>query len=165
MAYFAAQRSAVCAMKRPHIGSSSASYKRVFELALPELEAAAQAAHDVRRLAHALHAAGEDDLGFAELDVLRAGDRRLDAGAAQPVHRQRRHTDRQPGLERDMARAVDGIGARLQHVAEDHVIDPARLDARPLERAVGGNGAELERRDVAQRPRVLHHGRPRARRE
>ena len=45
--------------------------QRVLELPLPEAQAVAQAANDVRRLAHALHAAGEDDVRLAEQDHLR----------------------------------------------------------------------------------------------
>src|SRR6185295_13576050 len=61
--------------------------ERVLELPLAEAEAAAQSADDVRRLAHVLHAAGQDDVRFAEQDELRAADRRLDAGSAQAVDR------------------------------------------------------------------------------
>ena len=74
--------------------------QRVFELPLSEPQPAAQAADDVRRLAHALGPAGQHEVGFAEQDHLRAADRRLDARAAQPVDRQRRHFDRQARLQR-----------------------------------------------------------------
>ena len=90
------------------------------------MQAAAQAANDVRRLAHALDAAGQHEARLAELNQLRAADRRLDARAAQAIDGQRRHVDRHAGLERDVARAVDRVGARLQDVAEDDVVDPLR---------------------------------------
>ena len=90
----AAQFSAVPAIVQPQCVSSSADHSVVFELALAEPQPVAQAADDVRRLAHALHAAGEDDVRLAELNHLRAADRRLDARPAQPIDRQRRHFDR-----------------------------------------------------------------------
>ena len=93
------------------------------------MQAGAQAANHVRRLAHVLDAAGEHDVRFAELDQLRAADGGLDAGPAQAVDRQRRHFLRHAGLERDVPRAVDRVAARLQHVAEHGVIDPVRLHA------------------------------------
>ena len=37
-----------------------------------------------------------------------------------------------PALSADMPRAVDRVGAGLQHVAEDDVIDALRLDAGAL---------------------------------
>ena len=107
MPYFAAQFSAVCAMSSPQYGSSSAFPQPVFELALAQPKAAAQPANHVRRLAHALHAAGQHESGLVELNVLRAADDGLNAGAAQPIDRQRRHFDRHAGLQRHVARAVD----------------------------------------------------------
>ena len=38
-----------------------------------------------------------------------------------------------------MPRAVDGVGACLQDIAEDDVIDPLRLDAGLLKRAARGD--------------------------
>ena len=101
--------------------------------------------------------------GLAELDHLRAADRRLDAGAAQPIHGQRRHVDRHAGLERHVARAVDRVGARLQHVAErrrDRSSPAARRSSR--RRRARGDRAELERRHVLQRADVVGHRRARA---
>ena len=48
-------------------------HERVFHRRLPEAEALARAANDVRRLRHAFHAAGKHGFGFAKLDHLRAG--------------------------------------------------------------------------------------------
>ena len=96
----------------------------VFELALAELEARAQAANDVRHLAHVLHAAGEHDAGFVQLDVLRAADHRLDAGAAQRLTVSAGTSIGSAGLEADVTRAVVRVDAALLHVAEHDVIDP-----------------------------------------
>ena len=112
------------------VGVEQRGPERVLELPLSEPQAAAQAANDVRRLAHALGPAGQDDVRFTELDHLAAADGRLNARSAQAVHRQGRHLDRHAGLEPDVTRAVDGVGARLQHVAEDDVIDHARARRR-----------------------------------
>ena len=63
----------------------------VLEPALAELEAAAKTADHVRRLAHALDAAGKHEARLAELNHLRATDGRLDPGSTEPVHRQTGH--------------------------------------------------------------------------
>jgi len=65
--------------------------------------------------------------------ILRRVHDRLDPGAAQPVDEQRGHLDGHARLEADVARRVDRVGARLHHVTEDHVVDPAGLHARPFE--------------------------------
>ena len=118
--------------------------ERVFELSLPQTQAVAQPANDVRRLAHALHAAGEHDVRFAELDELRAVDGGLDAGAAKAIHRERRHLDRQPRPEAHVTRAVDGVRASLHDVAEHYMIDRVGLHTRPLHRRARRDGAQLD---------------------
>ena len=67
-----------------------------------------------------------------------------------------------PGLEPDVPRAVDRVGARLQHVAEDDVIDPLRLDAAfaPAPRAPRSRPARSP--TVLQRAGVVGHRRARA---
>ena len=86
------------------------------------------------RLAHALHATGEDDIGLAEQDQLAAADSGLDAGAAQPVDGQGRNFDRQAGFQSNVPCAVDRVGAGLEHVPEDDVIDRFGLHTGALER-------------------------------
>ena len=100
--------------------------------------------------------------GFAELDHLRAADRRLDAGAAQAVDRQRRHLDRHARLEPDVPRAVDRVGAGLQHVAEDDVVDPLGL-ARRCARAPRARRSRRARAPrILQLAGVVRHRRARA---
>ena len=111
--------------------------ERVFERALSKAQPLAQPADHVRRLAHALGAAGQHDVGFAEQDHLRAADRRLNAGPAEAIDGERRHVDRHAGFEPDVARAVDRVGARLQHVAEHDVVDLIRA-RRPSARTPPG---------------------------
>src|SRR5262249_2014895 len=134
----------------------------VFELALPELEAGPKSADHVRRLAHALDAAGEHEARLAKLDHLRPADRRLDTRSPQPVDGQRGHVDWHAGLERNVTRAVDRVGARLEHVADDGVIDPLGLDAGFLKGAARGDRPQFESRHVLQRPDVVGHRSARA---
>ena len=51
-------------------------------------------------------------------------------GAAQPIDRQRRDFDRHSRLQPDVPRAIDRVSARLQDIAEHHVID-LRRRSRP----------------------------------
>jgi hypothetical protein len=53
--------------------------QRVLELALSEPQPGPQAADDMRSLAHALHPARQDDVGFLQPDHLATAHRRLDA--------------------------------------------------------------------------------------
>jgi hypothetical protein len=135
--------------------------QRVFERALPKPQSAAQSADHVRRLAHALHTACQHDVGFTQLDHLGAADCGLDAGAAQAIDGQRRDLHRHAGLEAHVSRAVDGVRARVQHVAEHDVIDLTGIDTGARHRGARGNRAEVERRDVFERADVLRHGRAR----
>ena len=79
---------------------------------------------------------------LAEQDLLGALDDRLEAGAAEPVDRERRGLDREAGAEADVAREVDGVGGGLEDVAEDDVVDGGGLDAGAVE---GGPGGERRR--------------------
>ena len=136
--------------------------KVVFELSLAKAQTVSKTADDVRRLAHVLRAAGKNDIGFAKLNHLPAANRRLDAGTAEPIHGQGRHLDRDARLQPDVARAEHRIGARLQHVAEDDVIDLRRRDSRARNRRARRQRAKIERRDVFELAGVFGHRRPRA---
>ena len=74
----------------------------------------------------------------------------------------RRHLDRDARLQPDMARAEHRIRARLQHVAEDDVIDLRRRDSRARKRRARCQRAKIERRDVFELAGVFGHRRPRA---
>jgi len=74
------------------------------ELPRPPLEARTRAPNAGRTLAHVVHAAGEDDAGFFRLDVLRAAQHGLDAGAAQAVHGERRYLNRHAGFQGDLVK-------------------------------------------------------------
>jgi hypothetical protein len=98
----------------------------------------------VRRKAHALLAAGDDDVGIARGDLLRAEGDGTQARAAHLVHAEGRRIDRHTGRDRRLPRRVLALGRR-QHLAHDHFIDIGRLDARPIERRVDGNLAKRMR--------------------
>src|SRR5439155_12041052 len=83
----------------------------ILELSLSEFEAGSQSPNYVRRLAHALDATSQHEVGLAELNHLRAADRGLNPRPAQAVHGQRRHVHRYAGLERHVAGAIDCVGA------------------------------------------------------
>ena len=57
-----------------------------------------------------------------------------------------------------MSRTVDGVRARVQHVAEHDVIDLTGIDTGAHQRRARGNRAEVERRDVLEHADVLRHG-------
>ena len=102
------------------------------------------AVEGVGSLAHALHAPGEHRLGLTELDHLRAVHERLDAGAAEAVHGQRRAGLSGAGLEADVTRAVDRIDGSLQGVAHHDVIDALSINAGALDGCLRGVGAEVD---------------------
>ena len=134
-------------------------HERVFQLAFAQADAPAHAANHVRRLRHRFHAAGQHDLRLAELNHLRGGDDRLHARAAQAIDGERRNLDGNAGLQRDVARAVDGVARSLLRVADDDVIDFAGLDAGALHGFRGGDGAQFHGGEVAQLAAVAAHGR------
>src|SRR5205823_14506094 len=72
--------------------------------------------------AHVLGAAGHGHVGVAEQDRLGRGEDGLQAAAAQPVERQRRHLDRQPALDARDARQVVvmcvGVDRSEEHTSE-----------------------------------------------
>ena len=69
-------------------------------LLIAVLPARAYTEEQVGRPAHALHAAGQDQVGVAGADGLGRQHDRLEAGAAHLVHRHRRDGVGQPRLQR-----------------------------------------------------------------
>ena len=100
----------------------------VDELDAAHLGAGAQIARRAAR-AHALHAAGDDDGAFAGADLLRAERDRAQAGAADLV-------DAEGGLGIGHAGGAGGLAGRVlalaggEHLAEDHLVHVAGVDAR-----------------------------------
>ena len=155
--YFAAQFSAVAAIVQPqcvsssadHSVSSSCPWPRRRPLRRPRITCGAW-------LMLSMPPVSTTSASPSRI-ICAAVDRRLDARAAEAIDRQRRHLDRQAGLEPDVPRAIDRVGAGLQDVAEDDVIDVLRLDAGPLHRRARRDRAELDRGEVLQLARVVRH--------
>ena len=103
----------------------------------------------VLRLAHALHAAGGDDGAFAGADLLRGKRHGAQAGAADLVDAERGLGIRQAGGARGLAGGVLAL-ARGQHLAQDHLVHVAGLDAGALERRLQRDRAERMRRTACQ---------------
>ena len=117
---------------------------RVDQLAVPEPVAEASLLQQVRRVRHRLHPAGDDHVVLAGADHrvrdLDGADRR----GADLVDRVGGRLLRQPGADRRLPRG-SLAGARLQHLAHDHVLGLAVLEADPLERRLDHDRAELRR--------------------
>lgn len=102
--------------------------ERVDELEVDAVPSAAEAdaVEGVGRHRHGLGAAGEDDVGVADADLLHGIDEALEARAAEPVDGQRRRRDGQAGLVADVPGEVGGRVVRRMHVAVDGRIDLGR---------------------------------------
>jgi len=100
---------------------------------------------DIRRFA-----AGHDmDAGLAEQHHLRSAHDRLDARAAQTVHRECGHVHGDARLDRGLA-GRDLPGAGLQHLAHDHVLDLVAADSGTVEGGLDREAAEVGK-DVGRR--------------
>ncbi len=107
----------------------------------PQPQSPARATHHVRRLTHALGAPGEDHPRLPKHDLLRRLRHRLEAGAAEPVDRDRGRLDRKTDAEPDVPGEIGGIGRGLEDVAEDHVVHLGRCGLRPGQRLGSGQHA------------------------
>ncbi len=93
------------------------------------------------RLAHALHAAGGDDVALAGTDLLRRERHGAKAGAADLVDAEGGLAIRQAGGAGGLAGGVLAL-AGGQHLAEDDLIHVARLEPGALHGGVQGGRAE-----------------------
>jgi hypothetical protein len=84
---------------------------------------------DVGRAGHALDAAGDHQVGLAELHGAGGMARGLEAGAAEAVHGGAGHLDRQAREQAGHAGDVAIVLARLVHAAVDDVVDRTPVDA------------------------------------
>ncbi len=114
----------------------------------------------VGRVGHRLHAARHHHLGVPERDGLRAGDDRLEPGAAHLVERPGRRRLRQAGEDRRLARGRLSH-ARLEDVAHHHLVHRGGLDAGALQGGADGDGAEARRLDRRERSEERADGRAR----
>ena len=111
-------------------------------LAMAEAIAGARPVEQIGRVGHALHAAGDDDIGAAGEDQVMGEHGRLHARAAHFVDRRRARRSGQPGAEPRLP------GGRLslpggQHAAKHHFVDLIRRQSGPAQRRLDGGGAEL----------------------
>ena len=121
--------------------------------------AEAHARQQVGRVAHALHAAGGDDLRFAEPHRVRRVEDRPEAGGAGLVDRPRRNGVREPGAAPDLPGRVRA-GAGLPGVPEDHLFDRLRRHPGGLQRAGERRGPQLQGGHPGERAAELPDGRP-----
>ena len=77
--------------------------------------------------AHALGAAGDRGAAVTEHDVLRGRDDRLQARAAQAVHREAGRADRDAGIERGDARQIHVARLAMDHAAHHDMADARRI--------------------------------------
>src|SRR5712671_6925158 len=84
-------------------------------------------AHDIRRAAHALHAAGDVKVALVAGHRARGIDHRLQAARAQAIHGHARCGGRQAGEQRGEARDVAVVLAGLVDAAHDDVAYVGRL--------------------------------------
>ena len=121
----------------------------VGELEVAHLLAGAQIGR-VRRLGHALLAAGDHDPAVALPDRLKAERHRAQARAAQLIDAPGWHLDRNAGVDRSLARRVLPL-AGGQDLAHHHLGHLGRLDAAALERGADRDLAEVVRRHARER--------------
>jgi hypothetical protein len=95
---------------------------RVDDLRVAHAQTGACARHHIVGQAHVFLAAGNDHLGVAATNRLRTQMQGFQARAANLVQGQRRHGERQAGLDRRLTRRVLA-SAGGQHLAHDHFIN------------------------------------------
>ena len=123
----------------------------VDELHVAHLDAAAQIG-GVGGERHRFLAARDDDVGVAVGDLLHAERDRAQAAAAELVDAEGGLFLRNAGLHRRLAGWILAL-RRGQNLAENHLVDLARLDFRRFESALDGDGAQVVRRRSSRRRR------------
>ena len=104
----------------------------------------------MRRLAHAFLAAGDDDAGRPELDLLGAERHGTQARTAELVHAPGRRIDGNAGIDRGLARRVlPGAGA--ENLPHDHFGYLAGLHPSAFHGSLDGNLAQFVGRQAGQR--------------
>ncbi len=104
----------------------------------------------MRRLAHGLGSAGQDELGISGHDSLRRLDDGFEPGAAKAIDGDRGCLDPAAGSEGHMAGQVWRIDRGLRHITDYHVIDLLGPDPRPGYGLPRGNGREVGCRQVPE---------------
>jgi len=115
---------------------------RVGQLGVAVAESAARAHRQVRGVRHALHAAGDHDVGLAGLDHLVGEVDRVQAREAHLVDVHGRDVHRDAGLRRGLAGRHLALAGH-QHLAHYHVLNFFRLHPGALECGLDGETAEV----------------------
>ena len=123
------------------------------------MEAEPAAERVVLGLAHALGAAGDDQVRGAGLHAHGGVEDGLEPGAAPTVQLMSRNGDGKPGVER--GNAADGrrlaVGIAL---AEDDVVDVAAFDAGAIDQFLQDGRGQIHGGDVLEHAAVSAHRRP-----
>ena len=124
--------------------------------------AGAMLGQEIGGVGHALHAAGDDDVGRAGFQGVMSQDRRLQARSAHLVHRCRRHRIGQARAQSRLPR-WRLAKARRQDAAHIDLIDRLWRDASPLHRRTHRRRAQLGRAGAGQGALETAHGGSRVR--
>ena len=118
------------------------------------------AAEDDRRVARGIDAARDAGIDLAERDLVRDGDRGLEARAAGALHVESRRLGREPGIEQRLARQVP-LARMLHDRAGDDVAEPLPLERELVHDRLQGGGEHFlvaDARVSALRPRKGYAG-------
>ena len=122
----------------------------VDQLAIAALQAALRLQGDEWCAAHALNATSNDHLGITNRNRVCCGGERLQAGAAESIHRLPRNLNGVASNKERHARHVAIVFAGLVGTAQDHIVDVGGVDAAPGDdcfkdgggKVVGANASE-----------------------
>ena len=107
---------------------------RVDRLPIAEFPSLSHASQQIGSTAHALHAAGDDDLGVAGADRLVGQHDGFQPRATHLVHARRGHGRRQSGGQGGLpGRCLPNAGR--QNVPQNHFVDPPDIDSNTAERS------------------------------
>ncbi len=104
----------------------------------------------MRRLAHTLGAADEHEIRFIHQQQPRTLHNRLEAGAAQTIHRHRRHRHGDAGFQTYVPGEINRVIRGLQNIAKDNMVDVFGFDAGLCNSGFGGVYTEIGGGNVAQ---------------
>ncbi|MNS65827.1 hypothetical protein D3C72_990090 [compost metagenome] len=130
---------------------------RVDQFAVAHAVAVAGLLEQVRRVGHALHAAGDEDLALAHALEGVGHGHGAQARGADLVDGQGRGGHGQTGGDRRLA-GRDLAEAGLQHGAHQDVVDGGAIDAGALDGLLDGHRAELDGGEVGQAAAQLAEG-------
>ncbi len=111
--------------------------------------AAAHGGGVIFHIAHALDAAGYDQVGGAGLDHHGCSGDGLQAAAAAPVELHAGNLDRQAGRQGRPATHAGRLAVGVA-LGEHHIVDPQRVDPRAFDQGLDHGGGQLGRRDAGE---------------